>query len=290
MGRECKVSVRFHEPPADLKRYFTSFYRVEFDCPDGPVDDALQPEWAGLRYFDTPGVTASLADGTTVADTTFNAMGPTSIPVGFRIVTARMWGLGLLPLGWATFMGLPAHEWSNRIFDGHREPVFAPFVALGPRLSFAPEHEQADLAAMAQLFRHEARRFEADEARILAVHAVLLDPDLPDVAGMAARVGLHPRTLERVCRKDFGFSPKRLLRRQRFMRSLAQFMLDPSLKWVGAIDSLYFDQSHFVRDCREFVGMSPSEYAALEHPILRAVMRQRMAARGAAVQTLDRPD
>lgn len=290
MGRECKVSVRFHEPPADLKRYFTSFYRVEFDCPDGPVDDALQPEWAGLRYFDTPGVTASLADGTTVADTTFNAMGPTSIPVGFRIVTARMWGLGLLPLGWATFMGLPAHEWSNRIFDGHREPVFAPFAALGPRLSFAPEHEQADLAAMAQLFRHEARRFEADEARILAVHAVLLDPDLPDVAGMAARVGLHPRTLERVCRKDFGFSPKRLLRRQRFMRSLAQFMLDPSLKWVGAIDALYFDQSHFVRDCREFVGMSPSEYAALEHPILRAVMRQRMAARGAAVQTLDRPD
>ena len=289
MGRSCDVTVRFHEPPESLKRYFTSFYRVEFDCPDGPVDDALQPEWAGLRFFDRPGIVSTIADGTVVAETDFTAMGPTSIPVQFRMVTARLWGIGLLPLGWATFMGLPAHEWANRIFDGHREPVFAPFAPLGARLTHDPAREDEDLAAMVQFFRHEARRFEADEARILAVHQLLLDPDLPDVAGMAARVGLHPRTLERVCRKDFGFSPKRLLRRQRFMRSLAQFMLDPSMKWVGAIDALYFDQSHFVRDCKEFLGMSPSEYAALPHPILSAVMRDRMAARGAAVQTLDPP-
>lgn len=289
MGRECTVSVRFHEPPEDLRRFFTTFYRFAVDCADGPVDDALQPEWAGLRFYDRPGIVSAIADGTTVADTDFTAMGPTSIPVQFRMVTARVWGIGLLPLGWATFMGLPAHEWANRIFDGHREPVFAGFAPLAARLTHDPAGEGDDLAAIVQFFRHEARRFEADEARILAVHQVLLDPDLPDVAGMAERVGLHPRTLERVCRKDFGFSPKRLLRRQRFMRSLAQFMLDPSLKWVGAIDALYFDQSHFVRDCREFLGMSPSEYAAQPHPILRAVMRERMAARGAAVQTLDRP-
>ena len=289
MGRECTVSVRFYEPPEDLNRFFTTFYRFAVECPDGPVEDALQPEWAGLRFYDRPGIVSTIADGTRVADTDFTAMGPTSIPVQFRMVTARVWGIGLLPLGWATFMGLPVHEWANRIFDAHREPVFAAFAPLTARLTHDPAREDDDLATMAQFFRHEARRFEADEARIQAVHQVLLDPDLPDVAGMAARVGLHPRTLERVCRKDFGFSPKRLLRRQRFMRSLAHFMLDPSLKWIGAIDALYFDQSHFVRDCKEFLGMSPSEYAALPHPILSAVMRERMAARGAAVQTLDRP-
>lgn len=289
MGRRCTVSVRFHEPPADLKRFFTTFYRFSVECPDGPVDDALQPEWAGLRFFDRAGIVSSLADGTTVADTDFAAMGPTSVPVQFRMVTARMWGIGLLPLGWATFMGQPAHEWANRILDGHREAVFAPFRPLAARLSHRPDREEHDLAVLTTFFREEAPRFEADEARILAVHKVLLDPDLPDVAGMAERVGMHPRTLERLCRRAFGFAPKKLLRRQRFMRSLAQFMLDPSMKWIGAIDALYFDQSHFVRDCREFLGMAPSEYAALEHPILQAVMRERMAKRGAAVQTLDQP-
>lgn len=289
MGRRCAVSVRFHEPPEDLKRFFTTFYRVVVDCPDGPVEDALQPEWAGLRFFNVSGVVASIADGTVLQDSNYMAMGPSSIPVQFRLVTKRSWGIGLLPLGWATFVGLPAHEFANRIFDGHRDRTFARFAPLASRLTHDPDREQDDLDTLAVFFRDELPRFEAEEARIHAVHQVLLDPELPDVAGMAERVGLHPRTLERLCRKAFGFSPKKLLRRQRFMRSLAQFMLDPSMKWIGAIDALYFDQSHFVRDCREFLGMSPSEYAALPHPILSAVMRERMAARGAAVQTLDQP-
>jgi len=73
------------------------------------------------------------------------------------------------------------------------------------------------------------------------------------------------------------------------MRSLAQFMLDPSLGWVGAIDALYVDQSHFVRDCHEFLGMTPSEYAAQDHPVISAFMRERMRAHGSAAQTLDVP-
>jgi hypothetical protein len=73
------------------------------------------------------------------------------------------------------------------------------------------------------------------------------------------------------------------------MRSLAQFMSDPSMKWSGAIDSSYYDQAQFVRDCKDFLGMTPRQYAALEKPVLSAVMRERARMGGAAVQTLDRP-
>lgn len=289
MGRRCAVSVRFHEPPADLKRYFTSFYRVEFDCPDGPVDDALQPEWAGFRFLDAPAMDARLSHDQAVVGTDFGFNGPTSVPIHFRISTMTMWGIGFLPLGWATFMDMPAHTMANRILDCRRDPAFEAFAPLADRLLFKPQHEQDDLDVFVHFFREEAPRHSEVDDRITLVHQLLVDTDLPDVSGMAERAGLHPRTLERLCRKSFGFAPKKLLRRQRFMRSLAQFMLDPSMKWIGAIDALYFDQSHFVRDCKEFLGMSPSDYAALDHPILSAVMRQRMAARGAAVQTLDRP-
>ena len=289
MGRRCSVSVRFHEPPAELRGFFTSFYRIAFDCPDGPVEDALQPEWAGLRFLDRPIMDSSIATGEIVAGTDFGFNGPTSMPIRFRISTMQMWGIGLLPLGWATFMAMPAHTMANRILDGRQAPDFARFLPLMDRLRFNPEHQSADLDGLAAFFREEAPRNPEVDHRIVAVHQLLLDPDLPDVAGLADRAGLHPRTLERLCRKAFGFPPKKLLRRQRFMRSLAQFMLDPSMKWIGAIDSLYFDQSHFVRDCQAFLGMSPSEYAALDHPILSSVMRQRMEALGAAVQTLDRP-
>jgi len=66
-------------------------------------------------------------------------------------------------------------------------------------------------------------------------------------------------------------------------------MLDPSLKWVGAMDSSYHDQAQFVRDFREFMGISPSEYASTPHPVLERFMRERMKAHGAPVQTLDKP-
>ncbi|QYU66830.1 helix-turn-helix domain-containing protein [Leptolyngbya sp. 15MV] len=289
MGRRCDIVVRFHEPPEDLRRFFTTFYRAEFTCPDGPVHDALQPEWAGLRFFDRPGMVSSIAGGEPVTGTDFAAMGPSSVPVEFALPTTRMWGLGLLPLGWSTFMSVPASAMANRVFDGRQEPAFARFNPLADTLTADAAREEAELARIVRFFRHETPRKEPEDPRVPAIHAVLVDPALPDVAGMVERTGLNQRTLERVCRRAFGFAPKKLLRRQRFMRSVAQFMLDPSLGWIGAIDALYVDQSHFVRDCHEFLGMTPSEYAAQDHPVLAAFMRERMKAHGSAAQTLDDP-
>jgi hypothetical protein len=51
----------------------------------------------------------------------------------------------------------------------------------------------------------------------------------------------------------------------------------------------YHDQAQFVREFRAFMGMSPGEYAALDHPILAAFMKHRAKVWGAAAQTLDPP-
>ncbi|HEY6868463.1 MAG TPA: helix-turn-helix domain-containing protein, partial [Novosphingobium sp.] len=127
------------------------------------------------------------------------------------------------------------------------------------------------------------------EQRILAIHSALVDPDVGTVSELARRAGASTRTVERIAGQAFGFSPMLLLRRQRFMRSLAQYMLDPSLKWIGALDGHYHDQAHFIRDFHRFMGMSPREYALLDKPILSAVMRARDRYWGSAAQTLDSP-
>jgi len=109
------------------------------------------------------------------------------------------------------------------------------------------------------------------------------------VAELAARAGESTTTLNRLCHRAFGFTPKLLLRRQRFMRSLAQFMLDPSLRWIGALDGHYHDQAQFIREFRRFMGMTPGEYAALPHPVLDAFVNERLRVSGSPVQTLDPP-
>ena len=101
------------------------------------------------------------------------------------------------------------------------------------------------------------------------------------------------RTLERMCHRYFGFTPKLLLRRQRFMRSLSAFMLHQSQKggarWTEAMDEEYHDQAQFTREFSEFMGMTPSAYAALPHPILASFMEARARIWGSAAQTLDQP-
>jgi AraC-like DNA-binding protein len=201
-----------------------------------------------------------------------------------------MWGIGLLPLGWAMFVGKPAADLADRVVDGEAHPAFAPFAPLACQLFGAAHDEQAELARIGAHFSALAQPSVPREAQIVALHATLIDPDVASARDLALRTGLSQRTVERVAQSAFGFTPKLLLRRQRFMRSLAQYMLDPSLKWIGALDGHYHDQAQFVRDFREFMGMSPREYSARPKPIIAAIMHERARIAGSAVQALDSPE
>lgn len=291
MSPDLSIEVRFHPPPDDLRRYFTTFYVTRIHLPAGQaVVDSLQPEWANLRIFNGALPQSWFDDGEPVNGARFTATGPSSRNCHFRIGATRFWGIGLLPLGWARFVGAPAASHANLITDGHRHPTFMPFTPLADSLFGPAADEQRELERIVAFFRNFPARQFADEARIREIHTAVVDPMVVTVAELVDRVGTSQRTVERICHRAFGFSPKLLLRRQRFMRSLTQFMLDPSLKWIEAIDSQYHDQAQFVRDFHEFMGQTPRDYANAPHPVLERFMHERARVHGAAVQTMDRPE
>lgn len=290
MASAKPIEVRFYPPPADLKHYFTTFYFSRFNLAEGEVlEDALHPEWAGLRLFDRPAVEAWIEGGDWVRGAQFVATGPSVRPAHFRIGHCVLWGVGLFPLGWEQFVGQPAGDHANLLTDGTLHPTFRQFAPLLATLYSGDLNEAAQLDRFIAFFRSRLDETAADRQRILAIHAAVVDLEVNNVSRLVERIGASQRTVERICHRAFGFSPKQLLRRQRFMRSLAQFMLDPSLKWIGAIDSHYHDQAQFVRDFHDFMGMSPRTYANLPHPVLETFMRERARVAGAAVQTMDSP-
>ncbi|MCM3417789.1 helix-turn-helix domain-containing protein [Sphingopyxis alaskensis] len=128
-----------------------------------------------------------------------------------------------------------------------------------------------------------------DDPAIVAAHCALVDDEAAGVADLSARIGLSERSVERLSLRAFGFAPKLLLRRQRFLRSLGRFMLDPSMAWIDTMDHHYYDQAQFTRDFQRFMGMGPRAYAARPKPILGAAAFARSAAAGAPVQGLHRP-
>ena len=291
MPRRCEVITRFHRPPADLAPYFTAFLRVDIAVANGGVvTDYLHPEWANLRFHTTPLPEAVSHALVRVSGTTFPAAGPRSKALRFTVGTTRSWNIGLMPLGWARYVGAPASAFANVLFDGDSQPEFARFRPLARTIFGEAPDEEAELARIIAFFRALPPLSQAEESRVLAIHAALIDPEVRSVGAMAEHAGLAERTLIRLCRQHFGFGPKLLQRRQRFMRSLAHYMLDPSLTWIDAIDGTYHDQAQFVREFREFMGMTPRQYAALDHPVLDPVVITRAQYAGAGFQLLVKSD
>jgi len=290
-GAGTSVNIRFALPAEALRPYVTAYYRTDVLCaPRDPwVEDHLHPEWANLRIVDNRDPQGVIGAGPLAPCPRFAVTGPTSRAARFRIGTGRSWGIGLMPEGWARLFAASAADYADRIVDGLSDPLFAAFAPMCAAL--APQG--GDFASeLAVIEEHMARAFAETappDPAIAAVTAALADPGLVAVADLAARVGMTVRSLERLSVRAFGFPPKLLLRRQRFLRSMARFMLDPSMTWLGAIGSDYHDQSHFVRDFRRFMGMNPSAYAKLDKPLLTASARARMAILGQAVQGLHAP-
>lgn len=286
---DCQIDVRFFAAPPDLEGCFSSFYRALFTVSEGQrVNDLLQPEWANLRFFAGDCPDANVPGGPVLRNSRLTATGPSSLPVHFELGTTRMWGIGLFPLGWAKFCNAPASDVANLVVHGEKHRAFSNFRELAENLFDDEDDEAGELARIIECFRSLNRTVEGEE-RIMSAHAAMVDPAVSTVEEFAEHSGMGRRTLERLCRRHFGFAPKLLLRRQRFMRSLAQFMLENASNWSEAMDEHYHDQAQFVREFRKFMCMNPGEYAALDHPILAAFMRHRARVWGAAAQTLDSP-
>jgi AraC-like DNA-binding protein len=286
MSADFGVSVRFYRLSEALQPYFTALYATTVDCEPGAlVTDCLHPEWAALRFTEGPPPIACIGEGEKSPQWPFVANGPTSKAIQFGVTRSRIWGLGLQPAGWSKFTGQPANGLSDRTVDGSCHEAFALFAPILEIVNSADGDGDRIATGIDRFLMRHADRPVPQEAQILACQAALRDPDIANVAELGDRLEIGERSLERLCGRYFGFPPKLLLRRQRFLRSLADFMRDPTRTWSEAIDGQYYDQAQFVRDFRSFMGMTPSEYADAPHPILTKIMAQRMADQGAAPQT-----
>ena len=276
-------------PPPDLAPYVSAYYRTEVD--EGVVvEDLLPPEEANLRCGKAQVYEAAIGAGDPAPVPPAVLSGPTDRGTRLRIGGGRFWGIGLTPAGWARFIRLPAANMANRFADIETCKVRQPLVRMLETLreDVARVDEAGDL--ITRTLRDLPCWPHPAEARIAAVHRHLVSEDAHAVADLADAAGMLPRTFVRFCQRHFGFSPSTLLRRQRFLRSLGRYMLDPSMRWVNSLDPQYWDQAQFIRDFRSTMQATPSEYAAMPHPIVKAAVAVTNAGTGVAMQALFHPD
>lgn len=76
------------------------------------------------------------------------------------------------------------------------------------------------------------------------------------------------RQLERNFKKQIGISPKQLGKVLRLQTALKMLLNDKESLTNIAYESEYFDQAHFIKDFKEFIGTTPKEFLGNENMAL----------------------
>jgi AraC-like DNA-binding protein len=81
------------------------------------------------------------------------------------------------------------------------------------------------------------------------------------VRELADELDVSSRHLRRVCNNAFGLAPKTLMRIVRFHRALRESMRGENPDWSEvAAAAGYYDQAHFIAECRRMTAMTPSNF------------------------------
>jgi AraC-like DNA-binding protein len=154
---------------------------------------------------------------------------------------ARVIGVRFRPAGARAFLGRPMREVTDRrvAIPGPVPADAEAFVLDRVRRLGIGEDDAA---------RRCAERIEASAGQV-------------SVAELTALCGLGRRQLERRFADAVGVGPALLAAIFRFRRVFDVIEHDAARPWTdAALDAGYYDQSHFIRDFRRFVGCTPSEF------------------------------
>lgn len=276
----------YWRPAADLAPFVSGYHFYEVDPPRARYHlDVFQPAWFSLRVLLTSRTDwhVRVGKGRKVRVPDLSLFGPSSAVTWSQSTAGQVVGAGLTPLGWLRLTRVLAVDWADRV--GDPGPIFGPgldeFASEIRRVSpdEAPALFHAFLAPLLS-------RPQRSEDRVAAMTNALLDPSVQSVHELAKRVMATERTIERLASRAFGFAPKFLLRRSRFLRSLHAIFATGRGDGALAIDPGYTDYSHFVREAHAFLGMAPRRFLAIGAPMLTRSLILRKAQLGAPAQAL----
>lgn len=254
-GHRNVLQVEYLAPPGELSPYVSAYYLATTD--EESFEDLERADIAQYRFLLEGEAEVTFGTGITQSFFPVTVMGPRTKASRVKARgPVRVFGVGLLPAGWAAFTQQPADKHANTLqnaADLFGERVMTTLDLLKPMTT---------IEQMAQVMTENATRF-AESARsvphwfIRAVDAWLEARLSPDIADLETATNLSRRQVERLCRQIYGSPPKVLVRKYRALRT-ANAIARGDGNWQDFIDEGFYDQAHCIREIKEFVGITPS--------------------------------
>lgn len=248
------MKLDYAAPPTDLTPYITAYYLFENHEPE--FIDLERADVAQVRYFLSGDGAIVFPDGTRFESFPVSIFGPRMVASKITVrPSQRVFGFGLLPAGWAAITGLPAYKHINTVIDGGQ--MFGSAVETMRLRLAAMETIQEMAAAMSETSRiFYAQSETVPHWFIRAADAWLESQLTPNIEQLEVATGLSRRQIERLCKQLYGAPPKVLVRKYRALRT-ANAIARGKGDWLDFIDEGYYDQSHCIRELKEFIGITP---------------------------------
>lgn len=268
------MQFRYFEPDQAIGELVSSYYKVTIpDC----VSDKMRAEIANIRFVLAGEVLSDISGEMRMyraGDTML--CGPTYqwSNVSFAADTI-VFGAAITPMGWARLVDVPAVDLAQLIvrLEDYAGPSAIPPIT---RI-FAASEDAERVAAADSLFAamdNADKRIDYDF--LGQVTAWITSPEPNELSTFLDRCPLSARQVERLCKRYFGSGPKLLHRKFRALHSANRLTWQDLTNWQDVATTVYSDQSHFIREFKQFNGRTPSEFINGPHLLVRETLRERL--------------
>lgn len=268
---------RTYRPAADLAPYVRRFYVFEAELPPGLViEDFLLSETAFVRVLIRGDWAAQVAPQQWSSPGKSLFFGANSRPFRVRVNGSFcVAGAALRPSGWRALFHASHHDYADRLLR-----LDEVWPVRSSELEAAVDRAEDDagkIAAMEAVLRDQLDRignWRIDE-QLARFETIARTDSTRRVEDIADELSLSMRHFARRCQVGFGLSPKAVLRRSRFLDMAAAMrgFSSPTEQDLAALR--YYDQSHLVREFRQFAGMTPNVFAHAVTPLQTAGLKLR---------------
>ena len=251
------VRMQYFAPPGPLRRYFGSIYL--FSSSVDHYSDVTRADVPQLRFMLSGTGHYHFHDGRVAQTPDICILGPTMGATRFDLDTpARVLGVSLLPAGWLSLGGRDANLFIDQVFDPRPSRDGAFSTMLSDLL--AMDDDEAMVKHCWSVLSDWIVPLPSSTWRMLEeVDAWLMGEGSPRIEVLVERTGLSHRQLARLTNRYYGCPPKLLARKYRALRCSARIALDGHSWQDLCEDGRFYDQSHFIREIKHFVGLTPHQ-------------------------------
>ena len=208
-------------------------------------------------YLDDEALTQKEGEAATKKRARCIVVGPQATRMNLLIRGShRCFVIAFRPGGLYRMLHIPMKELYDDGFEG-RDVIGGAMSSLTEALQEAGSFDQ--MVVTAEKFLLQKNNIIESTPFDSAMQVLLQYNGLISIDRIASLSCLSVRQFERKCIERIGLSPKFYARLARFSKAYRLRESRPGMSWTAvAHESGYYDQMHFIRDFRQFAGLTPS--------------------------------